>query len=114
MRTFRLCFCLLVSGTLFILGGCCKRHYQVTINEVAGVSKNCSPTPKVVENVHEGDRVDWGKPDRDYTIRFKDPQEPTKNPIKLKHGVPDTPIRSKEQRAATPTKKARVSTASTA
>ena len=96
MRTLRLCFCLLVWATLFILGGCCKRHYyQAKINEVRGVENVCSPIPKIIENVHEGDRIDWGIPDHDYTILFKDPQEPIKGPIKLKQGVPDTPHRIK-------------------
>jgi hypothetical protein len=93
MRTLRLFVCLLVSAPLFILGGCEKavtppvrnksQVHIVTLN-------NCLADPNTV-TVYDGDQVDWQAIDHDYTIRFKDPKEPTGNPVKVPHGGPHNP-----------------------
>lgn len=87
MRTRRLCVYLLVSGTLFILGGCkqagVKGPHNVSIN-------NCTASPDTV-TVHEGEQVQWQSSDHDYTIRFSIASEPTANPFKVNHGVANPP-----------------------
>jgi hypothetical protein len=88
MRNFRLCVCLLVSGTLFILGGCHKGAVRSIVCDVT--INGCAAVPLDVE-VKEGGHVCWEARDVDYTIRFSDQGEPTPNPIPVKHGVPDPP-----------------------
>jgi plastocyanin len=88
MRTLRLCVCLLVSGTLFILGGCKKAGVKSEVHDVA--ISNCVATPEWV-TVHEGDQVDWQAGDHDYTIRFSDRNEPTANPVTVTHGASHHP-----------------------
>jgi hypothetical protein len=88
MRTLRLCVCVLVSGTLCILGGCKKAGFRSHDYDV-GIN-NCVAAPDTV-TVHEADQVDWQAGDHDYTIRFKDPNEPTPNPVKVTHGGPHHP-----------------------
>jgi len=83
MRTLRLCLCVLVSGALFILGGCKKAGFRSQVYDVA--INNCAATPDPVK-VRDGDQVDWQAGDHDYTIRFKDPNEPTPNPVTVTHG----------------------------
>jgi plastocyanin len=84
MRTLKLCVCLIVSGALFILGGC-KKAVTNLPHEV-GITE-CTASPDTV-TVHEGDQVHWQPGDQhDYTISFSDQSEPTANPFKVKHGV---------------------------
>jgi len=84
MRTLRLCICLLVFVTPFILAGCKKRgghqfkQLQVYIN-------SCDAPDQSVNN---GDKIDWEPSDgHDYTIKFADQNEPTPNPFKVHHGA---------------------------
>jgi hypothetical protein len=84
MRTCRLCGCLLLLGTLVVLGGCEKAVTKLS-HEV-GIS-NCTASPDTV-TVHERDQVHWQPGDQhDYTIRFPNPGEPAPNPFTVKHGV---------------------------
>jgi len=90
MRTLRLCSCLIVLGALFILGGC--KEKALTSHDVNITS--CVPNQDPIE-VHEGDQVHWEPADpHDYTVSFSDPNEPTSNPFKVKHGSsnPNHPI----------------------
>jgi hypothetical protein len=92
MRTLRLSVCLLVSGTLFILGGC---NNAAVKSEVPVNLSNCAATPNTV-TVPENGQVRWNSGDQhDYTIRFSDRNEPTANPVKVNHGVsnPAHPIK---------------------
>jgi hypothetical protein len=85
MRTLRLSACLLVSGALFILGGCKKAGFKPQVYDVDITS--CAATPDKV-TVHERDQVHWQPRDQhDYTIRFSNSSEPTANPFKVNHGV---------------------------
>lgn len=74
---------------LLIFGGCRKAAFQTKDHDVT--INNCVATPDEV-TVHEGDKVFW-KPEqsdqRDYTISFWDRNEPTPNPITVKHGIND-------------------------
>jgi hypothetical protein len=85
MKAFTLSVCLLISGALFILGGCKKASrspqvYEVDIN-------SCAATLDKLE-VHEQDQVHWQPSDQhDYTLRFSDRNEPTANPFKVNHGA---------------------------
>jgi len=89
MRNLRLFVFVLVSAALFILGGCKKE--VVVKSQVHNVAiNNCAAAPDPVY-VHDGDQVDWQADDHDYTIRFKDPKEPTPNPFKVTHGGPHNP-----------------------
>ncbi len=96
MKTLILC-----AGMLFfclLLGGCSKRGPAFTSYGVD--ITNCVATPDKV-TVHENDQVVWqpgGGDQHDYTIRFADTTEPTKNPFTVKHGVSNTghPIRGKK------------------
>jgi hypothetical protein len=91
MRNLRLCVCLIVSGTLFILSGCKKAGFK---SYDVGIS-NCAAVPDEV-TVHERDQVHWEPGDQhDYTIRFSNPSEPTGNPFTVRHGVSNSahPIR---------------------
>jgi hypothetical protein len=92
VRTLRLCVCLLVLGTLFILGGCKKAGYESHVQNVD--INNCAASPDR-PTVHERDKVHWQASDHDYTIRFSDRNEPTANPFKVNHGGsnPEHPIR---------------------
>lgn len=84
MRTLRLCACLLLLGTLVILGGCKKAVTKLSHDVGIG---NCTASPDTV-TVHEGESVRWQPGDQhDYTIGFSNPGEPTPNPFKVKHGV---------------------------
>lgn len=84
MTILRLCVCLLVSATLFILGGC---HKTVVRAPVCDVKINaCAATPDEVK-VKEGGQLCWQVDDKhDYTIGFLDSSEPTA-PFKIKHGA---------------------------
>jgi len=89
MRTHKLCIYLLVAATLFILCGC-KKEAPVRFQAAVVAISNCVAAPDTV-TVHDGDQVEWQAGDHDYTIRFKDPKEPTDNPVKVTHGGPHHP-----------------------
>lgn len=91
MTILRLCVCLLVSTTLFILSGC----HKVVRSPVCDVTISaCAATPDEFE-VKEGSQVCWQVDDKhDYAIGFLDSSEPTA-PFRVKHGgsSPGHPIK---------------------
>lgn len=89
MTTLRLCVCLLVLGTLFVLGGCHKhvvtpRACDVHISSSPG-DQSCTVSQKEVW-VKNGGQLCWQADAHDYTIQFNDPHEPSA-PFKVNRGT---------------------------
>lgn len=85
MRTHRLCVCLLISGMLFIVGGCHKAAHFAPPQDHDVSINNCGASPETV-TVRERDGVVWHADNHDYAIRFKNQSEPAPNPIHVPHG----------------------------
>src|SRR5215469_14640908 len=83
MRTLKLCSCLFLSSAMLLLVACKSKEPPRT-PQTFNVMINACAAPDVT--VHEQDVVDWQAGDHDYTVRFKDPHEPTANPFPVEHG----------------------------
>lgn len=88
MPTFKLCSRMFLCIALVILAGCKSKEPATTTPKMTPhtlpVMINDCAAPDVT--VHENDVVDWQAGDHDYTVTFKDPNEPTANPFKVVHG----------------------------
>lgn len=93
MRTFRLSVCVLIAGALFILCACHKEQPKLKCDVQISSDQQgtkCTVNPKKAEAQQLG-KFCWQGDSHDYTIRFKDPNEPIPGPIHVNHGVPDPP-----------------------
>src|SRR5689334_19383931 len=85
MKTLQFGVCLIASSILFPLGACNKED-KVGFDSYAVSINNCGANPAWI-SVHEGNIINWQPNDQhDYTIRFSDRNEPTRNPFTLRHG----------------------------